>query len=156
MQLPSSAAVDRLAVARELERVSLWARRSGQPRISSTSVTTLDVLEYRGPMRITDLAVSQGVTQPGMTTLVNRLVAEGYAERFADVADGRATLVRITAAGRDLLAEWHAVRSARIGAAIAELSPEHQRALSAAAAALHALTHIQPGTQIPSSGKGMA
>jgi DNA-binding MarR family transcriptional regulator len=141
MQLVS--AVDQLAVARELERVSLWARRGGQqPQMSSTSVTTLDTLEYRGPMRITDLAVAQGVTQPGMSTLVNRLVAEGYAERFADPTDGRVALVRITPAGREVLAERHADRSARIGAAIAQLPPEHQQALSAATAALHALTRV--------------
>jgi DNA-binding MarR family transcriptional regulator len=141
MQLVS--AVDQLAVARELERVSLWARRGGQqPQMSSTSVTTLDTLEYRGPMRITDLAAAQGVTQPGMTTLVNRLVAEGYAERFADPTDGRVALVRITAAGREVLEERHADRSARIGGAIAQLSPEHQQALSAATAALHALTRV--------------
>jgi DNA-binding MarR family transcriptional regulator len=141
----SAPAADRLAIAHELERVSLWARR-GAPaaRMSSTSLTTLDTLEYSGPTRITELADLQGVTQPGMTTLVNRLAADGYAERFPDPTDGRATLVRITPAGRQVLAERHAARSAAIGAAIDRLSAEHQAALAAAADALRALIQIPP------------
>jgi DNA-binding MarR family transcriptional regulator len=141
MELPTA---DQLAIAHELERVSLWARRGMPARMSSTSITTLDSLEHSGPLRITDLADLQGVTQPGMTTLVNRLAADGYAERFADPTDGRATLVRITPAGRQVLSERHAARSAAISAAISQLPAEHQRALSAAAEALRALTHIPP------------
>ena len=139
MELP---AADQLAIADELERVSLWARRGMPSRMSPTSITTLDSLEHSGPLRITDLADLQGVTQPGMTTLVNRLAADGYAERFADPTDGRAALVRITPAGRQVLAERHAARSAAISAAISQLPAEHQHALSAAAEALRALTRI--------------
>ncbi|MGH3406439.1 MAG: MarR family winged helix-turn-helix transcriptional regulator [Streptosporangiaceae bacterium] len=141
MELPTA---DQLAIAHELERVSLWARRGMQARMSSTSITTLDSLEHSGPLRITDLADLQGVTQPGMTTLVNRLAADGYAERFPDPTDGRATLVRITPAGRQVLAERHAARSAAISAAISQLPAEHQHALSYAAEALRALTQIPP------------
>jgi DNA-binding MarR family transcriptional regulator len=141
MELPTA---DQLAIADELERVSLWARRGMPSRMSPTSITTLDSLEHSGPLRITDLADLQGVTQPGMTTLVNRLAADGYAERFADPTDGRAALVRITPAGRQVLAERHAARSAAISDAISQLPAEHQRALSAAAEALRALTHIPP------------
>jgi DNA-binding MarR family transcriptional regulator len=144
MELAGSAAQDRMAVAHELDRLSLWARRGAPARLSSTSITTLDTLEYAGPMRITDLADAEGVSQPGMTTLVNRLAGEGYAERFADPTDGRATLVRITAAGRQVLAERHATRSAAISAVIARLPDEHQAALAAAADALHALIQIPP------------
>jgi DNA-binding MarR family transcriptional regulator len=141
MELPTA---DQLAIADELERVSLWARRGMPSRMSPTSITTLDSLEHSGPLRITDLADLQGVTQPGMTTLVNRLAADGYAERFADPTDGRAALVRITPAGRQVLAERHAARSAAISDAISQLPAEHQRALSAAAEALRALTRIPP------------
>jgi DNA-binding MarR family transcriptional regulator len=142
MELSEPAAVDRLAIAHELDRVTLWARRGAPARLSSTSITTLDTLEFAGPMRITDLADAEGVSQPGMTTLVNRLAAEGYAERFADPTDGRVALVRITATGRQALAERHAARAAAISAVIARLPAEHQDALGAAAAALHALTQI--------------
>jgi DNA-binding MarR family transcriptional regulator len=75
-----------------------------------------------------------------MTTVVNRLEASGYAERRADPGDGRAALVQITEAGRQVLDERHAARAGALTALIAELTAEHQRALADAVAALRALT----------------
>jgi DNA-binding MarR family transcriptional regulator len=87
---PSAAALDQLAIADGLDRLVLWVRRGTPVRMSSTSITTLDTLEHAGPLRITELAEREGVSQPGMTTLINRLAGAGYAERFADSSDGRA------------------------------------------------------------------
>lgn len=131
---------DQLAVADGVGRLLLWARRVAPAQMSSTSITTLDRLSYAGPLRITDLADLEGVSQPGMTTLVNRLCVEGYTQRLPDPSDGRACLVGITAAGRDVLVERHAERSYALKAAIDRLPAEHQAALSAALEALHALT----------------
>ena len=135
---------DRAAIADGLDRLLLWARRGAPAQISSTSITTLDTLEYRGPLRITDLAEREGVTQPGMTTLINRLESARYAERFSDPTDGRATLVRITAAGQLVLRERHAARSAALHDVIARLPMEHQAALAAALNALNAITQTTP------------
>jgi hypothetical protein len=42
-----------------------------QPRyVSLTAASTLATVEQTGPQRITDLAVTEGVTQPSMTALV--------------------------------------------------------------------------------------
>src|SRR5579875_988395 len=49
------------------------------------------------------LAAREGITQPAVTQLVNRLERRGYAERRADPEDGRAVLVVATGAGRDAL-----------------------------------------------------
>ena|SRR5471030_786771 len=144
MQPSGPAALEQLAVADGLDRLILWVRRGTPIKMSSTSITTLDTLEYAGPLRITDLAECEGVSQPGMTTLINRLAGEGYAERFADPTDGRAALVRITPAGRQVLAERRAARSTALRAVIAKLPVEHQVALGAALDALHALTLTTP------------
>jgi DNA-binding MarR family transcriptional regulator len=144
MQSSSAAAPDQLAVADGLARLILWVRRGTPIQMSSTSITTLDTLEYAGPLRITDLAEREGVSQPGMTTLINRLAGEGYAQRFPDPTDGRATLVRITPAGRQVLAERHAARSAALRSVIDRLPVEHQTSLGAALDALHALTQTTP------------
>ena len=140
----SSAAQDQAATARELNRLILWARRGAPTELSSTSMSTLDTLEYAGPTRITDLAAREGLSQPGMTTLINRLEAGVYAERFADPTDGRAILVRITPAGREVLARRLATRSAALIDAISRLPIEHQATLGAAVEALHALTQTPP------------
>jgi DNA-binding MarR family transcriptional regulator len=130
---------DEFAIADTLDRLLLWARRKAPSNLSATSVTTLDTLSQDGPLRISDLALREGVSQPGMTTLVNRLSDEGLAERFADPTDGRASLVRITDAGRTVLADRHRVRTEAMLADIQRLSFEHRSALAGALTALNQL-----------------
>jgi DNA-binding MarR family transcriptional regulator len=57
----------------------------------------------RGPRRITELAVEERLSQPGITLLVNRLEDRGWVQRTADPSDGRAVLVSLTAGGTDAL-----------------------------------------------------
>lgn len=64
-----------------------------------TSSATLATLARTGPRRITDLAVSEGVTQPAMTVLVRVMEESGLVERRGDAADKRVTLVSLTEAG---------------------------------------------------------
>lgn len=136
----------RLAVADVLDRLVLWARRAAPSRMSSTSVTTLDSLAHAGPQRVTDLAGQQGVAQPSMTTLVNRLCREGYAERVPHPRDGRSTLVGVTALGRRALQERHAERAAALAVAIGDLPTDQQRALARLLEPLRALTEQTPST----------
>jgi DNA-binding MarR family transcriptional regulator len=126
-------------VAAGLDRLMMWARRQVPSQMSSTAIATLDTLVYRGPIRISELAERERLTQPGMTTLVNRLAEQGLAERVADATDGRATLVRITNAGRDLLIERHANRTQALLTHVERLQPAHRRALVAALDAIEEL-----------------
>lgn len=65
------------------------------------------------PQRITELASAEGVTQPAITLLVNRLQDRGWVARETDPCDRRAVLVRLTPAGREvfdtLRAEYRAL-----------------------------------------------
>lgn len=45
----------------------------------------------------------EGVTQPAVTQLVNRLERRGWVERHTDERDARAVLVALTAAGQAAL-----------------------------------------------------
>jgi DNA-binding MarR family transcriptional regulator len=149
MPQPTSVAhpVDRAAVADVLDRLILWARRAAPSRMSSTSVTTLDSLAHSGPQRVTDLALQQSVAQPSMTTLVNRLCHEGYAERLPNPNDGRSMLVGVTAEGRRVLRERHAERATALELAIRGLSTEHQSALGGLVEPLRALTELNPSNE---------
>lgn len=147
MRVVRTTGPDQLAIADGVDRLVLWARRSIPAQMSSTSITTLDTLDQDGPLRITELAQREGVSQPGMTTLVNRLVGEGYAERLSDPGDRRAALVRITPPGRDMLRARQRSRSAALHTVIARLPREHQAALGAAVDALHALTQTPPDSE---------
>jgi DNA-binding MarR family transcriptional regulator len=134
-----TASRDLAAVADGLERLSMWLRRRSPAQVSTTVVTTLDTLASEGPLRVSDLAQREALTQPGMTSLVNRLEAAGHAERLADPADGRVALVRITDAGRELLAERHAARASTLAAALDSLDDTERGAL---VAALPAIQHL--------------
>lgn len=136
---------DLLAVAERLGAVGVWARRKFSVPMSSSAASTLVTLERTGPLRISDLAERERLTQPGMTTLVNRLEQDRYAERVPDPTDGRATLVRLTDAGRAFIGQLRRGRTQALLAEVAQLSATDQAALLAAVAALDHLT----GTQAP-------
>ena len=132
------------ALAESIESLTMWMRRQAPSRVSTSTVTTLDSLRMQGPMRISDLAEREAITQPGMTTLVNRLEAAGYAERVPDPTDGRATLVRITDVGRKVLAERHADRAAALHAQLERLDARDRAALVAALPAVRRLITHRP------------
>lgn len=127
---------DAAALATELDRLVLWLRRQVPPSVSSSTVTALDRLAVEGPLRVTELATREAMTQPGVTLLVNRMTGAGYAQRVPDPTDGRATLVAITDAGRALLAERNAARARVLQARLAELGEDDRRLLTAALPAL--------------------
>lgn len=100
--------------------------------MSFTTASTLSRLEREGPVRLTALAVAEGVAQPSMTQLVRRLENQGLATRISDPGDGRVTLVAITDSGRAVLAERRRERNARLGRLLATLSEDERRALGSA------------------------
>jgi DNA-binding MarR family transcriptional regulator len=130
-------------VADLMDRLSLWLRRQVPSSMSSSAITALYTLSSDGPLRISDLAVREALSQPGMTLVVNRLEAAGHAERVADPTDGRAALVRITDAGRGVLAERHTARTAALQDELDRLDDHDRAALAAALPALERLINRQ-------------
>jgi DNA-binding MarR family transcriptional regulator len=106
---------------------------------SLTAAATLSTLVASGPCRLTDLAVTQGVSQPSMSVMIARLERHGMVERQRDPSDGRIVLVAITGAGRELLRRRAAARTAFLSSLVGELAPADKDALAAAAAALRHL-----------------
>src|ERR1700721_2790830 len=77
------------AIGRALFGLVAGAVRRQSSDMSLTSLSTLATLELTGPRRITDLAASEGVTQPSMTALVTALERSGMVERRTDASDRR-------------------------------------------------------------------
>jgi len=99
--------------------------------ISLTSLSTLATLHRKGPRRITELAVSEGIAQPSVTSLVTSLERAGLAERRGDPADGRVVLVAITETGAEYLRARRQDSVQVLAGAMARLSPEQEAALLA-------------------------
>jgi DNA-binding MarR family transcriptional regulator len=131
------------ALTTDLERIlGLFRSLSPASGLSMTAAATLAAIERLGPQRLTVLAAREGVTQPAMTQLISRLEESGLVRREASPEDGRVVLVVMTHEGRAVLARRRSVRSERMAAIIAQLSPEHRAALAIALPALDALASV--------------
>ena len=78
------------------------------------------------------------VSNGNVTGIVDRLVQDGLAERVAVAGDRRASLVRLTAAGRDEFARQAAAHERWIDNAMAGIAVEDAEAMAAELAALAA------------------
>jgi DNA-binding MarR family transcriptional regulator len=130
------------AAAEAIYRLMTAAVRQ-QPRdISLTAASTLATVERTGPRRVTDLAVTEGVTQPSITALVKVLERAGLAERRADPRDQRVVLVALTAAGADYLRSRRRAGTEALAMLIGKLPPGEAAALMAATPALRHLHEL--------------
>jgi DNA-binding MarR family transcriptional regulator len=143
-----------VGVTAALERlIGLFRSLSPPDGLSLTAAATLVTLERSGPSRLTALAAYEGVTQPAMTQLVDRLQGMNLLERAQDPADGRVVQVRITDEGRALMARRRAVRAERVAELLRLLSPGEQALLTAALPAMEALANVQ---RVGGPGRGTA
>jgi DNA-binding MarR family transcriptional regulator len=126
--------VDGTAVrlAGSIERLTRLFLARSEFGLSRTEVNVLFETETL-PRRITELAAREGVTQPAMSLLVNRLEEQRWVERRNDPTDGRAVLVAITSAGEDLIAKMRAEYMSLLHEHLAELGDADVRRLMRAA-----------------------
>ena len=117
----------------ELERLARILEQIGPDEVccdglSQRQTAILRVLVAREGARLTDLAALSGITPSAMTRVLEKLEARGLVKRVRGAHDdGRAAMVRVTAAGRrtrKLLGDLMRSRTQTIMAAI----PQKQRA----------------------------
>ncbi|MFJ9352417.1 MarR family winged helix-turn-helix transcriptional regulator [Streptomyces sp. NPDC101237] len=104
--------------------------------LSTAASSALARLGREGPLRLTELARAEGVSQPGMTQLVGRLERAGLVTRGADRTDGRGVLVEITPTGLAVFRRRRAERADALRELIEDLSEPEQRAVRLALPAL--------------------
>lgn len=112
--------------------------------VNRTSLSVLATLRD-GPRRITDLAASEFVSQPGMTALVSRLEDQGWVERQPDECDGRVVNVVITKPGVTMLEAALAMRTEVLRRRIEPLGAAERKELAGAVEALRRLTRSEGG-----------
>lgn len=98
----------------------------------------LDVVR-RGPVRLGDVAVSEGINPTMLSRVISNLVAAGLLERVSDADDRRSAWVRATPRGRRLAERMRSERTDAINLALARLSAQEQLAIAQALPALEML-----------------
>jgi len=112
-------------------------RATGSP-LPRAMRSVLFALSLR-PLRVSDVAESEGIGQPAATRLVARLEALDLVRRERGTADRRVVMVTLTARGEDEL-ELMREQSRRVmREVLADRSARQLRQLATAAAALDAL-----------------
>ncbi len=130
-------AATRLAGA--VGRLVRMLRRSYVGTIGPASAAALATLDRRGPMRLGELADTEGVTPAALSRVVAGLERDGLVRRTEDPADRRSAFVAATAAGQDLVRAIMAARAAVLVARIAALPVAERQTL---ADALPVLEHL--------------
>jgi DNA-binding MarR family transcriptional regulator len=136
-------ALDSTRLASELRLVlgHLVRRLRVEHRFSLSQGAVLGRLDREGTRSIGDLASAERVRPQSMAQTVSDLEAEGLIARSPDPADGRRTLVALTAQGRETLEADRRQREGWLARAIAEdLSPAEQQLLARATSLLQRLS----------------
>jgi DNA-binding MarR family transcriptional regulator len=121
-----------------------------RPRdLNLTALSALSTLARTGPRRITALAMTEGVTQPTVTSLVTALERAGLVERRNDPADKRVVLVAITAAGSEYLRARRQANVEVFAQLIDLLPPDEAAALAAARPAMEHLCRLEDEQRDP-------
>lgn len=89
----------------------------------------LVVLCSEGPLRSGVLAERLGIHQSTFTRLADRLVAQGWVRREANVESRREVLVDLTDAGRDLVGQVMEARSEDVERILRKASPADRAAI---------------------------
>ena len=110
--------------------VQVFFARTGT-RVSRTELGLLAALAAR-PHRITELSLREGITQPAVTQLVNRLQVRGWVERDGHPGDGRVVLVKLTDSGRETLDSVRAEYRALLHEEMAALDDDEVETLATA------------------------
>ncbi|MCF3118733.1 MarR family transcriptional regulator [Streptomyces arenae] len=111
-------------------------------KLSFTTLSVLDTLASGEPKRLTELARTEQISQPGLTQLVTRLEQDGLVERRPDPRDGRAVLVHITENGRQIWRSRHEDRVRHLLPLIGLLTPEERQSIASALPVLTRLVEL--------------
>lgn len=131
----SEASPEELMIA--VEQMVRYVRRSATAGgLSTAASSALARLGREGPQRLTEMARSEGVSQPNMTQLVTRLERAGLVRRVADSSDGRGVLVEATDTGLEVFRQRRAERAEALQQLVEELTEPEQHAVKIALPAL--------------------
>jgi len=106
------------------ERATKRAKRVTGRDWTYTALLILEELKQNAALRMTELAVLAGTTAPTVTQLVRDLQVQGLVDKIPDEQDGRASIVSLTAEGRQVAEDIGGARVEALTQAMAGWSGE--------------------------------
>ncbi|NOU96542.1 MarR family transcriptional regulator [Paenibacillus sp. LMG 31456] len=79
------------------------------PRFSGSQVAALDIIQTKGPIKVTHLAEKLTLSLSAVTLLCDKLIQNGYLIRERDDEDRRVVYLSITDHGREVLEDIYAL-----------------------------------------------
>lgn len=113
--------------------------------LTPTKIAVLQTVARRGPMRISELAESEGLNPTMLSRVTADLVEAGLFERSSDRGDRRAAWVNATVAGERLSERIRRERTDALKLALADLSEPDRRMIEGAVPALEQLAEQLKG-----------
>jgi DNA-binding MarR family transcriptional regulator len=133
--VPDLAGHLRLTIVRTARRLRQEAGGDLSPSLNAALAT----LERHGPMTPSELAARERIQRPTATRLLARLEDAGLATRTPDPDDRRSSLVTVTPAGSELLAELRTRKTAFLAQRLEGLDADDRATLDRAADILEAM-----------------
>ncbi|HVE93652.1 MAG TPA: MarR family transcriptional regulator [Acidimicrobiales bacterium] len=132
---------DASAIAFELNSVAIHLVRLARTadkelHVPPGQLSALSVLVFGGQRTVTELAVTEQVTSPTMTRIVDGLERAGLARRHSHPGDRRSSVVRATAKGRRIMERGRRQRVETIASLLERMPARDLGAVECAANAL--------------------
>lgn len=125
-------------------RLARRLRQESGSGLTPSQLSALAAIHNHGPLTLGELAEQERVAPPSITKCVAKLESDDLVARSADPADGRVTRVRVTKAGRALVAETRRRKTAWLTGRIADLDAHDQARLAEALDVLDRLCATDP------------
>ncbi|MGD7789709.1 MarR family winged helix-turn-helix transcriptional regulator [Propionibacteriaceae bacterium Y1700] len=145
-------AIDLLVTSARFVR---YVRRRANTDTSVAEWRAVVLLDEHGPLRVSEFAALDRLSQPTATVMLKRLVAQGIAGRTPDPQDGRASLAELTDKGRQHLAALRQDAGRNAAPLLTGLSADEREVLRRATQLLAGLVdeHEAPHGSNPRPGK---
>lgn len=122
--------------------------------VSMAQVHILYTVQRNGEMTMTRLAEALNVSLSNATGLIDRIEERGFIERTRVLTDRRIVLVRVTAAGEQMLREVDGVTEALVRSVLGRLPAAQLRGVSQAISLLRAAVDSTVGPPPPDHRSG--
>jgi len=106
------------------KKVFKHRKRSHEGKMPHSYYHVLKILDKHGNLPMSKIGINVHISKSNMTSLIDKLVENGLAERLPDQNDRRVINISITDKGKDVLKDWRKNSNNEIKKSLSVLSEE--------------------------------